>query len=149
MTRLLGGLKRAWIPLVLVAAMTVSGLAMSRMHSVFGTHRSVDASGEGVDEIVQFNLKRVVYEVFGPAGATGSLSYLDADAQPHQAQFASLPWSLEVTTTLPTMFANVVAQGSSQTLGCRITVDGEVRDSQSAGGSSDSAAQVFCLVKAA
>lgn len=146
MKRLLGGLKRAWVPLVLVVTVTLSGVVMTRMHSVFGTHRSIDASGEGVDEIVQFNLKRVVYELFGPEGTSGYLSYLDADAQPHQAEFTSLPWSFEVTTTLPTMFANVVAQGDSQTLGCRITVDGEVRDTQSTDGND---AQVFCLVKAA
>jgi regulator of RNase E activity RraA len=44
------------------------------------------------------------------------------------------------------VFANVVAQGDSDTIGCRIVVNGVVRDQQSVAGLN---AQVFCLDKAA
>jgi Mycobacterium membrane protein len=95
---------------------------------------------------VPFNPKHVLYEVIGPVGTAGSISYLDENAQPHRADFTTLPWSHLVTTTLPTMFANIVAQGDSDTIRCRITVNGEVREDQT---STMQAAQVFCLVKAA
>jgi hypothetical protein len=44
------------------------------------------------------------------------------------------------------MFANLVAQGDSDTISCRISVNGEVREHQSATGTDP---QAFCLVKAA
>ena len=147
MTRFLRHLKRVWIPLVLVVAVALSGLAIYRMHGIFGSQdANASRGGGGDDQIVAFNPKRVLYEVFGPAGTVGSISYLDENAQPQQADFMSLPWSYMVTTTLPSMFANVVAQGNSDTIRCRITVNGEVRENQSATGQD---AQVFCLVKAA
>ena len=51
-----------------------------------------------------------------------------------------------MTTTVPSVFANLVAQGDSSRLTCRITVNGELRDHQAADGAS---ATTFCLVKAA
>lgn len=140
-------LTRAWVPLVLAVVLALGGFTVYRMHGIFGSQTANDRSGGGgADEIVPFNPKRVLYEVFGPEGAVGSISYLDEDAQPQRADFTTLPWSYMVTTTLPSMFADVVAQGSSDTIGCRITVNGEVRDTQSSTGGE---AQVFCLVKAA
>jgi hypothetical protein len=140
-------LTRAWVPLVLAVVLALGGSTVYRMHGIFGSQTvNVRSGGGGADEIVAFNPKRVLYEVFGPEGAVGSVSYLDEDAQPQRADFTTLPWSHLVTTTLPSMFANVVAQGSSDTIGCRITVNGEVRDTQTSTGSE---AQVFCLVKAA
>jgi hypothetical protein len=142
----LGALRRGWIPLILVAVLAVSGFAMYRMHGIFGSQQSAGAGGGGVDKIVPFNPKRVLYEVFGPESTVGSISYLDENAQPHRADFTSLPWSVQVTTTLPSMFANLVAQGDSNMIRCRITVNGEVREDQS---STSHDAQAFCLVKAA
>ena len=40
---------------------------------------------------------------------------------------ASLPWSLEFAITQATVVGNVVAQGDSDSIGCRIVVDGEVK----------------------
>ena len=53
---------------------------------------------------------------------------------------------MTVTTTDPGMLANVVAQGDSGTLSCRILVNGKVVDENSAAGRD---AQAFCLDKAA
>ncbi len=144
--RVLRALQRGWIPLVLVAVLALSGFTVSRMHGIFGSHQSAGAGGGGVDKIVPFNPKRVLYEVFGPSGTAGSISYLDENAQPQRADFTTLPWSFQVATTLPSMFANLVAQGDSDTIACRISVNGEVRENQSATGED---AQAFCLVKAA
>ncbi|EUA90383.1 conserved membrane family protein [Mycobacterium ulcerans str. Harvey] len=41
---------------------------------------------------------------------------------------APLPWSFTITTTEPAVLGNVVAQGNGGTIGCRITVNGEVKD---------------------
>jgi hypothetical protein len=144
--RITGALGRGWIPLVLVVALALSGFTIYRMHGIFGSHQSAGASGGGADQIVPFNPKRVLYEVSGPSGTAGSISYLDENAKPHRADFTTLPWSYQVTTTLPSMFANLVAQGNSDTIECRISVNGEVREHQSATGTDP---QAFCLVKAA
>ena len=68
------------------------------------------------------------------------------NAAPEEADFTSLPWTSTLTTTMPTVIANIVAQGDSDTIGCRIFVNGELRDEQSSSGHH---AQTFCLVKAA
>ena len=144
----LRALGRAWIPLTVIAVLTVSGVVIQHMHGYFGSGSGVAESGAvgGADEIVPFNRKRVLYEVEGPVGTVGSLSYLDENGQPHHAEFATLPWSLLVTTTQPSMFANLVAQGDSDTIRCRISVNGGVREDQVANGRD---AQTFCLVKSA
>ncbi len=74
------------------------------------------------------------------------ISYVDEHAQSQEARFSTLPWTVTLTTTLPSVFANIIAQGDSPELGCRITVNGDVRDQQSVNGTD---ATAFCLVKAA
>ena len=59
------------------------------------------------------------------------INYLDENAQPKRVDGARLPWSLELVTMLTAVAANVVAQGDSDTIGCRITVNGVVRQQQS------------------
>jgi len=49
-----------------------------------------------------------------------------------------------LSTTAPAAAANIVAQGDSDTIGCRITVDGVVKDEKTSTGVN---AQTFCLVK--
>jgi Mycobacterium membrane protein len=43
--RVLRTLQLGWIPLVLVAALALSGFAIHRMHGIFGSHQSPGASG--------------------------------------------------------------------------------------------------------
>jgi len=57
-----------------------------------------------------------------------------------------LPWSFTISTTLPSVSANIMAQGDSNEISCKITVDGIVREQQNANGHN---AQTFCLVKSA
>ncbi|MGB8391468.1 MmpS family transport accessory protein [Mycobacterium sp.] len=139
-------LKRAWVPLVVVVAVLAGGSAVINLRGVFGSDKIFSATGSSVETIVPFNPKSVTYEVFGPSDTKGSVSYLNKNAQPEQANFTSLPWTYTITTTDPAVIANVVAQGNSDSLGCRITVNGDVRDEQSSNGHH---AQTFCLVKAA
>jgi len=124
---MIGILRRIWLPVVMVLVVAVGTLTVSRLHGIFGSHQHVsDASN--ADAIVAFNPKRVVYEIFGTAGTTATINYLDAEAQPREVDNASLPWSLRIETTLSSVVANVVAQGDSATLGCRIIVNDVVRD---------------------
>jgi hypothetical protein len=135
---------RVWIPLVFVVVLAASGLIVMRLHKVFGSEDLNAAAGAGI-EIVQFNPKIMVYDVFGPPGSTATIDYFDADANTHEVN-AALPWSTTISTTLPAVSANIMAQGDSDQIGCRITVDGTVRDQKSTDGRN---AQTFCLVKSA
>ena len=135
---------RAWIPLVLVVVLAVSGLVVMRLHKVFGSQDLNANAGAGI-EIVQFNPKIVVYDVLGPAGTSARIDYFDADANTHEVN-AALPWSTTISTTLPAMSANIMVQSDSDHIGCRITVDGTVREEKSTDGVN---AQTFCLVKSA
>jgi Mycobacterium membrane protein len=142
---MIGLVKRAWIPIVMVVVLVVGAFMVSRLHGVFGSHRYVPDAGNA-DAIVQFNPKWVLYEVFGPAGTVADVNYLDADAQPQRVDGATLPWSLTLVTTLTAVSANVVAQGDSDSIGCRVTVNGVVRDEHTVAAYN---AQTSCLVKSA
>ena len=135
---------RVWIPLVFVVVLAASGLIVMRLHKVFGSEDLNAAAGAGI-EIVQFNPKIMVYDVFGPPGSTATIDYFDADANTHEVN-AALPWSTTLSTTLPAVSANIMAQGDGDQIGCRVTVDGVVRDQKSTDGRN---AQTFCLVKSA
>jgi hypothetical protein len=135
---------RAWIPLVLVVVLAVSGLIVMRLHKLFASQDLNANAGAGI-EIVQFNPKIVIYDVFGPAGTTAKIDYFDADANTHEVDTA-LPWSTTISTTLPAVSANILVQGDGDQIGCRITVDGTVRQERSNDGVN---AQTFCLVKSA
>ncbi len=140
-----GVLKRAWIPLLLIVVLSISAMAVTRLHKVFASQDLNANSGAGI-KIVQFNPKVVKYEIFGAPGSTANINYWDADANTHQINDAPLPWSFTVSTTLPTVSANIMAQTDGGFIGCRITVDGELREHQSSDGHN---AQTFCLVKSA
>jgi Mycobacterium membrane protein len=137
-------LKRVWIPLVLIVVLAVSGLVVSRLHRMFASQDLNAGAGAGI-EIVQFNPKILVYDVFGPPGTTAQISYFDADANVHLIN-APLPWSTTLSTTLPAVSASLMAQGDSDEIGCRVTVNGTVREENTASGIN---AQTYCLVKSA
>ena len=129
---------------MLVVVLAVSGLIVMRLHKVFGSQDLNAGAGAGI-EIVPFNPKIVIYDVFGPAGTTATIDYFDADANTHEVSTA-LPWSTTISTTLPAVSANIMAQSDGDQIGCRVTVDGVVRDQKSTDGRN---AQTFCLVKSA
>lgn len=137
-------LRRAWMPLVILLVVVIAGFAVDRLHGVFGKSE-ITRPGSGLaDDPAPFNPKTVVYEIMGPAGATATVNYLNLDAEPQIARDVTLPWSLTLTTTAPAAAANIVAQGDSDNIGCRITVDGVVKDEHWSTGVS---AQTFCIVK--
>ena len=114
--------------LVAVVVIAVAGFAVYRLNGIFGSH-DVTSTGSGNDtEIVPFNPKHVVLEVFGPPGTVATITYLDVNAQPQRVDDTTLPWSYDTTTTQPAVFVNVSAQGDSHSIGCRIKIDDVVKD---------------------
>lgn len=136
--------KRVWLPLVIVVVLAVSALVVSRLHKIFASQDLNAAAGAGI-EIVQFHPKILVYDVFGTAGSTAKIDYFDADANTHELN-ATLPWSTTISTTLPAVSGNIIVQSDGDEIGCRITVDGLVRDERHTDGVSP---QTWCLVKSA
>jgi hypothetical protein len=120
-------LRRVWIPLVVMVVIACGGFVVSRVHGMFGAEKRPSYVDGQVGNTTSFNPKQVVYEVFGPAGAVATISYFDVNSQPQQVDGASLPWSLKITTTSPSVVGSVVAQGDSDSIGCRIVVNGEVK----------------------
>lgn len=136
--------KRGWMVLVTVLVVGLAGFGIYRLHGIFGSHNNTSANSGLSNEIVPFNPKQVVLEVFGTPGATATINYLDVNAQPQQVKNAPLPWSFTITTTEPAVIGNVVAQGNGDTLGCRITINGEVKDQRTV---NKVDAYTFCLDK--
>jgi hypothetical protein len=136
--------KILWIPVVLIIVLAISGTVVSRLHKQFGSADLNAGAGAGI-EIVQFNPKVMVYDVYGSPGDTAQISYFDPDANVHTIT-TPLPWSVTLSTLLPTVSANLMARADGDQIGCRVTVNGIVREEQSANGVQ---AQTYCLVKSA
>jgi hypothetical protein len=122
--RLLG---RLWIPLLIVAVIAVGGFTVSRLHGIFGSEKRESYADTRAKDTKPFNPKHIKYEIFGPPGTTADISYFDIDGNPVHVNGQPLPWSFDIATTLPSILGNVVAQGNSDSIGCRIVVDGVVR----------------------
>jgi hypothetical protein len=138
--------RRLWIPFVVLVACVVGVAAVYRLHGLFGADNAALVGGTRSEKIIEINPKNVTYQLFGPPDASGTISFLDGNSQPQTANFVALPWQLTVTTTLSAMVANIVAQGNSDELGCRIIVNGDLRDEHS---STELNAATYCLVKSA
>lgn len=139
-------LRKVWLPIVIILVVLIAAFGVYRLHGVFGKTETTRPGSGLANDTKPFNPKTVVYEIYGPPGAVATINYLDLDAQPQIARDVTLPWSLTLTTTAPAASANIVAQGDSDTIGCRITVNGEIKDEKTNTGVS---AQTFCLVKSA
>jgi hypothetical protein len=142
----MGLLKKIWLPLVIVFAVAVATFCVDRLHGLFGRTETTRAGSGLANDTKPFNPKTVKYEIFGEPGATATINYLDLDAQPQEVLNVALPWDITLTTTAPAASANIVAQGNGSSISCRITVNGEVKDTKTTDGLN---AQTFCLVKSA
>ncbi|MDA4107304.1 membrane protein [Mycobacterium holsaticum DSM 44478] len=130
--------------LVAIFVVAVSGFAVYRLNGIFGSHDVTSTPSGAANEIVPFNPKHVVLEVFGAPGASATITYLDVDAQPQRVDNATLPWAYDATTTQPAVFVNISAQGDSDSISCRITIDDVVKDERTANALN---AFTFCLDK--
>ena len=137
--------KRTWVLLVILLVVVIAAFCVDRFRGFFGRTELTRPGAGLVNDPEPFNPKEVRYEIFG-TGTVATINYLDLSAQPQEVKDATLPWSITLTTTAPASNANIVAQGDSDTIGCRITVDGKVKDEKT---SNEVHAQTFCLVKSA
>ena len=138
--------RRVWMALVIAVVVAIAAFCVYRFHGVFGKTELTRPGSGLANDTKPINPKHVTYEIFGPAGTVATINYLDLQAQPQKVEDTTLPWSLTLTTTAPAASANIVAQGDSNTIGCRITVNGVVKDEEV---SHEVNAQTFCLVKSA
>jgi hypothetical protein len=137
-------LGRRWMVVVAVVVVVVAGFAVYRLHGIFASQDVVSTPSGSDNDIVPFNPKHVVMEVFGPPGTVATITYLDVNAQPQRAISVTLPWAYDTTTTQPAVFVNVQAQGNSDSIGCRIKIDDAVKDERSANNVN---AFTYCLDK--
>jgi len=137
--------KRIWVLLVILLVVVIAVFVVDRFRGFFG-HTVLTKPGAGlVNDPEPFNPKVVKYEIFGD-GAVATINYLDLEAQPQKVVDTSIPWQLTLTTTAPAASPNIIAQSNGDSISCRITVDGVIKDERTTDGVN---AQTFCLVKAA
>ena len=128
LTRRLG---QRWMVLVALVVIAVAGFAVYRLHGIFASQDVTSTPSGAGNDIVPFNPKHVVIEVFGPPGTVATITYMDVNAQPQRADAVTLPWAYDTTTTQPAVAVNVTAQGDSDSIGCRIKIDDVVKDERS------------------
>ena len=138
-------MRNAWLPLLIVAVVVIGGFTVARVKSFFGAENSGATTSARVDDSKPFKPKVVKYEIFGSA-SHANVNYLDLSADPKRVDGAPLPWTLVLSTTAPSVFPNISAQSDGDHLGCRITIDNEVKDENITNGVH---ALTFCLVKSA
>ena len=135
--------RRHWIALLTIAVVALATFAVYRTQSMFGSQAGAGAPGAMPDQIVPFNPKRVLLEVFGSTGTSATITYLDVNATPQRID-TTLPWAYQASTTVPAVLTNIQAQTDGSNLSCRITIDDVVKVEQSSEGDD---AYVFCLDK--
>jgi Mycobacterium membrane protein len=118
-------------------------LTVSRLHGIFGSDNGPSYAHTRTDDTKPFNPKHMRYEVSGPPGTVAHISYFDANDDPQRVG-ARLPWSLEFPITGATAVGSVVAQGDSDSISCRIVVDGVVKAEKI---THEVNAFTFCMVK--
>jgi hypothetical protein len=137
--------RNAWLPLLIVVVVVIGGFAVARVKSFFGAENAGAVTSGRVDDSKPFKPKVVKYEIFGSA-SHANVNYLNLNADPTRVDDAPLPWTLVLSTTAPSVFPNLSAQSDGDYLGCRITIDNEVKAEKISNGVH---ALTFCLVKSA
>lgn len=139
-------LKRLWIPLLALVVFSAGGFTVSRLHGIFGSEdRPTYASSEQA-QTEAFKPKKLTYEVFGSPGAVANISYFDAETDPQFVENVSLPWSMQFEVYQTTTIGSIMAQGDGSTIGCRISVDDELKEEKV---SNQVNAFTSCLLQAA
>ncbi|MBI3227969.1 MAG: hypothetical protein HYZ39_23240 [Mycolicibacterium cosmeticum] len=123
---------RQWIAIVAILVVALVGFTVNRLHGIFGSDNEISRPGSDALENTGYNPKQVLFEVFGSPGSVATINFLDIHAQPQRVSNVPLPWSQTLTTDDPTLYADLRAQGDGDTISCRITVNGIVKDERSA-----------------
>jgi Mycobacterium membrane protein len=136
---------RFWLPMLTAVVVAVAGFAINSLHGIFGSQDTTKSSGNKF-VIAQFNPKNIKYEIFGDFGGWGRVSYWDVGSKPVEVNLKALPWAHIETTTMTTATADITAQAAGGNIGCRITIDDQVRSEHMATGDH---AGVWCQVLSA
>ncbi|OBK73018.1 hypothetical protein A5651_14830 [Mycobacterium sp. 1274761.0] len=132
--------------MAMVIVIAAAGFAVVRVRGIFGSHQLPTYAGSMSDNSNKTDPKSLIYEVWGPPGATADINYIDDEGETNQVNDATLPWSREIISNAPSVMGNIVAQGDSDFIGCRITSDGEVKDERTV---NQVSAYIYCVVKSA
>lgn len=135
-----------WLPLVVLVVVGVVGYSVNSFRERSNLITSPPSDDSIPATVVPINPKNITYEVFGDLGGGGKVVYANVNSEPIEVHLDALPWSHTETTMLPSASVSLVTQVSGGSVGCRILVDGKVRDEQSV--THDSAAAA-CTVTAA
>jgi hypothetical protein len=138
-------LSQIWLPTLVLIVLVVAGFTINAARGIFGSEDRTRGSGNSFS-IAQFNPKRIKYEIFGDLSGWGRVSYWDVNSRPIAVDLTTLPWTHTETTVLTTATADVTAQVAGPNIGCRITVDGQLRSEHTATGEH---AGVWCQVLSA
>ena len=120
-------MRRLWIPLVILLVVAAGGFTVSRLHGVFGSEKRPAYADTPLADTKAFDTKRLTYEVFGPPGTVAMISYFDGDGEPKTIRDINLPWSETFDISQTTAVGSLMAQGDRDSIGCRITVNDEVK----------------------
>jgi hypothetical protein len=121
-------MREKWPYLVSLAILLAAGGCIADLRSravpdkAVGYASALPALGQGAE-------RTVLYEADGPSGAPARVSYLDENARSHDVDTV-LPWREAVRTSSPAVMTGLVVQSKTAGVGCRIVVDGQVRDEQ-------------------
>ncbi len=121
-------MRSAWVYLVVLAVLTVAAVFILKLRSseipdeAVGTVSRLPVLGSLSERTIQ-------YEAVGPAGTPATVSYLDDNGH-NQNVSTVLPWQEALRTVEPSLVTSMVVQSNATGVGCRITVNGQVRDEQ-------------------
>jgi hypothetical protein len=126
-----GMLSKLWLPAIILVVLAVVGYGVNSVRHVSDAISYPPSTSSIPATVVQINPKNVTYEVFGDLGSGGKVVYANLNSQPVEVTLTSLPWSHSETTMASSAILSLVTQVDGSSLGCRIIVNGEVRDEQS------------------
>ncbi|BBZ68355.1 hypothetical protein MINS_37840 [Mycolicibacterium insubricum] len=134
------------MPLVIVLVLVAGGFTVARLHGVFGSAKRPSYADTPIADSKSFDPKRLTYEVFGPPGTVAMISYFDGDGEPQTLRGVKLPWTETFTIAQTTAVGSLMAQSDGDTIGCRITVNDQVKSERM---THQPSALTYCLLKAA
>ncbi|MEU9805099.1 MmpS family transport accessory protein [Mycobacterium sp. NPDC050853] len=121
-------MRKVWVYLVVLAVLTVAAAFILKLRwseipdEAVGTVSRLPALGSLTERTIQ-------YEAIGPDGTPATVSYLDDNGH-NQNVGTVLPWQEALRTVEPSLVTSMVVQSNASGVGCRITVNGQVRDEQ-------------------
>jgi hypothetical protein len=137
---------KLWLPVVMLVVGVVVVYGVNKVRHLSDSISNPPVTHTIPATVVQINPKNVTYEVFGTLGGGGKVTYANLNSEPIEVTLGSLPWSVSETTMAASATLSLVAQVDGSSVGCRILVDGQVRDEHTV---NHEGAAVACTVTAA